>query len=210
MEVIFGFIFWVVFCVLVGKFASSKGREAVLWGVLALFVSPLIAFVIIALLPDLAEQARLNREQTELRQVQQETERRRAEEAKHVHGADLILQLEKLRQLHERQLLTDIEYTARKSKAITDTCAGKLIEAPEDFLALLIPVIDKGTLTPDEITRLKTFALTNPTPVAAATTPRRTFAGGIREDAALRSCPKCDREIRADARICGYCWTSLA
>lgn len=40
------FIFWLVFAILVGVFASSKGRSGVGFFFLAVLLSPLIAFII--------------------------------------------------------------------------------------------------------------------------------------------------------------------
>ena len=43
------FVFWIVFCGLVAAYASSKGQSAVGYFFLALFFSPLIAFLIAVL-----------------------------------------------------------------------------------------------------------------------------------------------------------------
>ena len=42
---------WVFFAVLVGFFADSRDRIGPLWAVLALVISPLLAFLLVAVLP---------------------------------------------------------------------------------------------------------------------------------------------------------------
>ncbi|MFZ4286649.1 double zinc ribbon domain-containing protein [Variovorax sp. HJSM1_2] len=56
MEGLFFLIIWLVFCVLVGKFASSKGRSGATWGILAFLLSPLLMFLILLCLKDLSTQ----------------------------------------------------------------------------------------------------------------------------------------------------------
>lgn len=43
------FIFWIVFSILVGAIASKYGQNFILWTVVALLVSPLLAGVILAI-----------------------------------------------------------------------------------------------------------------------------------------------------------------
>jgi len=45
-------IFWVLFAIGVGAYASSRGRDIFVWTVIALFVSPLICVVILAVSPE--------------------------------------------------------------------------------------------------------------------------------------------------------------
>jgi ribosomal protein L40E len=56
MEGLFFFFFWLVFCVLVGKYATSRGRSGAVWGILAFLLSPLLMFVILLCLKDLSSQ----------------------------------------------------------------------------------------------------------------------------------------------------------
>jgi hypothetical protein len=46
------FFFWLLFAIGVGAYASSRGRNIFAWTVLALFVSPLICVVILAVSPE--------------------------------------------------------------------------------------------------------------------------------------------------------------
>ncbi|RUO53496.1 hypothetical protein [Pseudidiomarina homiensis] len=43
-------ILWLILCVLVGAFASSRGRSFIGYALLAVIISPLIAFIIVAVL----------------------------------------------------------------------------------------------------------------------------------------------------------------
>lgn len=43
---VFIFLFWITFCILVGVYASSKGRSGVGYFVLSFFLSPLVGFLI--------------------------------------------------------------------------------------------------------------------------------------------------------------------
>ncbi len=45
------FVFWVVFSVIVGIVASSRGRSGFGWFLLACVISPLLAVIAVALLP---------------------------------------------------------------------------------------------------------------------------------------------------------------
>lgn len=47
-----GFIIWLAFCLGVGYFANTKGRSPILWTLAALFISPVLAAIILALLSD--------------------------------------------------------------------------------------------------------------------------------------------------------------
>ena len=44
-------VFWLLPCVLIGYFADRKGRNMWVWGLAALVLSPLIAGIVLALLP---------------------------------------------------------------------------------------------------------------------------------------------------------------
>lgn len=55
MGLLLGLIVWICFCVLTGKFATSKGRSGGAWGVTAFLISPLLAFLILACLNDVKE-----------------------------------------------------------------------------------------------------------------------------------------------------------
>ena len=52
-------VLWLLFAILIGVAAKARGRFGIGWFLLAILLSPLIAGVILALLPDLRTQALL-------------------------------------------------------------------------------------------------------------------------------------------------------
>jgi hypothetical protein len=50
-------LIWVLFAGLVGEFAAKRGHSSALWYVLSLLCSPLVGFLIVALLPSASEMA---------------------------------------------------------------------------------------------------------------------------------------------------------
>ena len=57
MEFIVGFVVWLLFCALVGKWAASKGRSAGFWFFASFLLSPLIGGLIVALSPKIGAAA---------------------------------------------------------------------------------------------------------------------------------------------------------
>jgi hypothetical protein len=80
MEFIF---FWLILSILAGIFATSKGRSSFGWFVISFFLSPLIGFIGVAILP--------NRIQ-ELKVSAPNPTRDRLLEIKHLHEEGLISQ----------------------------------------------------------------------------------------------------------------------
>ena len=67
----------------------------------------------------------------------------------------MLLSLEKLKQLNDKKIYSDIEYAAHKLKII-DGLKDKIIQVPvEVFLGDLIPLMDAEVLTKDEMDRIK-------------------------------------------------------
>ena len=44
--------FWLLLCAFIGYYADKKGRNMWTWGLAALFLSPLIVGIVLALMPD--------------------------------------------------------------------------------------------------------------------------------------------------------------
>ena len=53
---------WLIFALVVGSFASSKGRSFFLWTLVSLIFSPLIGFIIVALLSNSKDAERRHKE----------------------------------------------------------------------------------------------------------------------------------------------------
>ncbi len=202
MEVLVMFFGWIVFAIGVGVFAGGRGRNGAGWGFLALLISPLLAFIIVAVLPDLAS---AERDRQERARAESRVERGAQDEAQRIQGADVALRIEKLRQLREKGLLTDPEYAARKQKVFNDLQGKHLVETCEDFLSLLLPLIDNGALTADETARLKAFAFQE----APAPTESKRIAPQSASTPTNIPCPKCGGLIHPEASTCMHCWAKL-
>lgn len=63
------FLFVIAFSFAVGYFAQSKGRSAVGWGIASLFISPLLAGIILALLKDLSQEEKVSKVNMEHEQL---------------------------------------------------------------------------------------------------------------------------------------------
>lgn len=62
-------IIWLVFCIVVGVFASKKGRSGIGWAFISFLISPLFAGIIVALLKDLTVQEDIERVKMENQQT---------------------------------------------------------------------------------------------------------------------------------------------
>jgi hypothetical protein len=51
------FLFWFIFAVVIGVAASSRGRSGLGWWLLAMIISPVLALVLLVLLPSLRAEA---------------------------------------------------------------------------------------------------------------------------------------------------------
>lgn len=193
------FLGWIVCSFAVAVFAANRGRNSGGWILVALLTSPLIAFVILLATPDLAAQQREREESARA------SDRAREVESRLVQGADIALRFEKLRQLHDKELLSPVEYAARKQKVLNDIAGKRLTESGEEFLGLLIPLIEGNALTSDEVVRLKAFAFQDPGRSKASAAQARSS-----KDEATRPCPNCGRLIHPKATTCMHCWTKVA
>lgn len=63
------FVFWLLFCVAIGYFASTRGRNAVIWFILAIIFSPLITGVVLLLMKDLSTSSDINELRMEHQQL---------------------------------------------------------------------------------------------------------------------------------------------
>ena len=85
------FLSWVVFAIIVGVAASSRGRSGFAWFVLAVVISPVLAAILLALMPSMAKPAAeaLALDAGELRKCPECAEliRREARKCKHCGSA---------------------------------------------------------------------------------------------------------------------------
>jgi hypothetical protein len=55
MELLFVLVLWALFCYGVYRFSDSKGRNNTVWVLVAVLLSPLVAFIILLFLPKTLE-----------------------------------------------------------------------------------------------------------------------------------------------------------
>ena len=151
MEVV---LFWIGFSVVIGILASQRGREGVGWGFLAALITPLLAGIILFIIPDLKK---INKEKEQEKKLEQQEKEKQKLESSKIKGSDLLLSLEKLHQLFEREVLTEVEYTARKMKKIEELNKKIIDDSPEEFLGAMVPLLDNHTLTKEEMDKIKSI-----------------------------------------------------
>ena len=145
-------ITWIGFGVIVGILAQQRGRMGAGWGLLSLVISPLIAGIILFIIPNLKEEWDKKEKEEKEKYAQKETEKKASLK---ISGADFMLRIDKLRQLKEKNVINDIEYSARKIKIIDDLKNRLITDTPEIFLGDLIPLLDNDILTKDEMDKVK-------------------------------------------------------
>lgn len=156
MEILIG---WLVFSVVVGVLAHGRGRSGIGWSAIAALISPLLAGILLFVMADLKRE----NEQVQRQQAAQA-------EASRVAGPDFVLQLEALRQLHAKKVLTDVEFTGRKANLISGLRGRGFVDGPEHFLGALLPLLENGGLSTRELDEIKSIAFANETEPAVSTT----------------------------------------
>jgi len=154
MELFIGILF-IAFAIIVGILANNRGREGVAWGFISLFISPLIAGIILAVLPNLKEKEE-KRKEKDRRIIKRIKEEEREEKKKReLASGDFILSIESLKQLYDKKMLSELEYKTKKDILINSLSSKILVEGKDNFLAGLIPLIDEGTFNEDDIQAVK-------------------------------------------------------
>jgi TM2 domain-containing membrane protein YozV len=72
-----------------------------------------------------------------------------------ITSQEFVTQVDKYFKLFQSSLLSDTEFEAKKNEFIINLNTKKLVEAPEDFLTAVIPLIQKKALTEKEIAQIK-------------------------------------------------------
>jgi len=76
-----------------------------------------------------------------------------------ISSNEFVTLIEKNFKLFQNKLLSDTEFESKKKEAISLLTTKKIVEAPEDFLTAVIPLIQKNALTEQEITQIKAIVL---------------------------------------------------
>lgn len=146
------FVAWVAFVFGIGKLAESRGRSVAGWCIFAFFFSPLIAAIIILVLPDLEKEMLETYNAIDADRIQREEQLK-------ILSSDFLSSIQQVKKLHEGNILDDDEYEARKVSTIKGLRGRTLTETPEEFLAALIPAFEKDVLTSDNMKQIKSIVL---------------------------------------------------
>jgi hypothetical protein len=116
-------------------------------------------------MPDLEaerEDEALKEEQAHMRAVEEKRkEQQKATDALKIKSSDLTSAFNKLQQLHAGNILTEAEFTERKSKFIIGMKDKIIDESPEDFLSAMIPLMEDNVMTKEELSKIKAVIYTN-------------------------------------------------
>jgi len=96
-----------------------------------------------------------DRVKSEERQRSESTRQAEIKASSTTDTKDFTASLEKFSKLHAAQLLSDDEFAARKKALILILAEKKPRDQAEDFLAALIPSIERGHLDATEIAQIK-------------------------------------------------------
>lgn len=107
--------FWIIFAIIVAVAASSRGRSGLGWFLIAVLLSPVLALILVLVLPNLAEDERRQAEARSL--ADSETLRRNAEarSAPHPQTRSALQILSELGEARDRGLITPDEFEAKKA-----------------------------------------------------------------------------------------------
>lgn len=153
------FISWLVLSIIVGILADQRGRNGIGWGFLAGLISPLLAGIILFIIPNVKEEEekfdRLLQEQKVAKRKRIKEEQEKIDNALKITGADFLLSMDKLHQLYVKNILSVIEYEARKLKLFEELSIRIIGEAPENFLGNIVPLLDQKILSIEEMQKIK-------------------------------------------------------
>jgi hypothetical protein len=141
MAYIFG---WLVFSVGVGAIAQARGRNLFLWALLAGLISPIIAVIVLLVMDDESDGDKAGEESTDQRGIGVE---------------EFASRIEKFRDLYVEEVLTEDEFSIKKSELINDLGRGGINEREEEFLNEVKDLRDKDIIDKSDVDKLKSLVL---------------------------------------------------
>ncbi len=105
-------LIYVAFCVAIGYYANSKGRSPVVWVLLAVFISPILSGLVLALLKDKS----VERDMSEIRMDHQQLR-------------DRVATDEKVNEMKFEQLQTQLSSSAQPTGGLLDANGRPLLDS---------------------------------------------------------------------------------
>ena len=141
-------VVWIVGAVAVAQWAGRRGREDVGWGFIALLISPLLAALLLFILPDIVEI------KAQKEKIEQEAQALKKEKLK-ISGETFAELIAKLHHLFEKKIITEAEYELKKAEAIKNLKQKIIKESPEEFLEALIPLFEGLIISSNDLDAIK-------------------------------------------------------
>jgi multidrug resistance efflux pump len=158
MEIIIG-VFWLALSFVIAGLASSRGRSSIGWWVVALLISPLLAGVLVFVLPDLkAAQEKKEADQRSATERAQEAQTRKAEEneaARQITGQLVAEELRKLANLRKMNIVDDTELDSQKTAFYQRLADRSTKESLGDFFMPIGKLAESGEINRGDLDQLK-------------------------------------------------------
>ena len=141
MEFLFPLIFWFIFAGLVAKFANSRGRNLGSWFFIALMISPILAFLILILLPTI--------------ETDKEALVALYDESEVLTGEELADRIRKAHTLLTSGVYSDIEFEKAKARIFMEIELNSIEKDKTSFLTPFIPLLDQKAITHADLETIK-------------------------------------------------------
>ncbi len=151
MEILF---FLILFSVGISMFASSKGRNPVVWFFISMVISPLISFVVLLIIGEGGKTVP-EKQYGVSPSKQQPSPYKEFKPQETITADEFVLSLLSIKKLHDKKILSDLEYKTKKNQLIKSLKTKKIAEEKDDFLVGIVPLLDEGILDEEDMIMVK-------------------------------------------------------
>lgn len=148
------FLFWILFSIGVGYLANENGRNPVVWGVVALVISPILAAIVLML----AESGVFSNDSQNYNS-QNTVRKSDKSDTKPIGISEFSQKIEKYRDLLDTDVINEKEYGSKKSKLIDRLSKGVSQDNTEDILLRVRDIRDKGGISEKDLEDIKSKIL---------------------------------------------------